>query len=952
MQRVLQKYRVIQNIAIQNIKCIWLAVCLLAACSSDDALEDVVLEVSSDAVDFANSAGAQTVKVSANVEWSHAVDESGSAWCSLSSSGENLSISVSENTEKSQRETSVLISAKNLSKRIAVRQLGWEPSILVSPDKFLSLPAIGATITFTVTANVEFTIGTPPSWMSQTSHIPQGNAMTTYKYSVAPNDLTAERSATITIADASSGSAGSAGSATISVSQAGKSSGQTGVVDDIKIPVASAVASSYQSSDESIEKSYDGNYNTIYHSAYSGKTYPITLTYNLTNADTLDYLIYTPRNSGANGLFKNVEILVSYKGAATTFVKEKDFDFKGLPSATRVSFEPALKNVAAVRFVVNSSMSDEGFAYASCAEMTFYKKSFGGFDPLTLFSDNSCSDLRAGVTREDIEACPNEFFKNIARYIYDDIYPREFRIAEFRAYPDPAEDAAVNKTGHYSKYDNPTGIAVEEGEELVVFAEGVQEGFPVSLKIQDLDGEEAQKNYFDRGASYPIANGVNKLTVANKGLAYVMYFRPDYLTAPKLKLHFASGTVNGYFDIQKHPTTAEWTRLLNAATFKFFDVLGTNVHLTFPTSYFRDYTQDRGVDLVNAYDRLMYLEWKFMGLLPEPDGYGNTAHSRIFRNRMYFAVMYGDGFMNATSYRTSYNANTLPTLCHPATILNEQGTSRDAIWGPAHEVGHVNQTRPGFKWQGMTEVTNNLHSIYVQINVHNNHTPKVNTRLQMESMRGEGGFVNRYEKAMNVYMVQKKPHNYNDADMDVFCKLIPMWQLHLYLTEVKERMGKGNNSFYADLYQEVRKDNATRTDGEHQLKFVERVCEITQLNLENFFTSYGFLTPVDITIDDYGDGRVTVTQAQIDATLQRIRQFIAPVGAKEFQYITDENVEMYKNGAGIVAYELREGSATGAIKRIYLNTKAPEALNVNRIAVPSGQKLYSVDVNGNRRLVD
>ena len=920
------------------------AASLLQACGSDDGLDSVVLDVSQESVDFVSSGGTSTVTVSANVEWRCAVDEAGSSWCSATSGGEVLSISVAENAAESVRETFVSVFAGKLGRRIAVRQLGWKPSILVTPTGFSSLPHIGADVSFTVTANVGVSVAGAPAWMSEVNVIRQGAAMATYRYSVAPNDSSAERSATLTIADTAPGSSCSA---TLTVTQQGRGgSGETGVVDDIKIAVARATASSTQPG-EGIEKSYDGDYNTIYHSSYSGKTYPITLTYHLTNADTLDYFIYTPRNSGANGLFGEVEVEVSYEGAATSFVKVKDFNFMGLPSATRVSFEPALKNVAAVRFTVKSSAGDEGSAFASCAEMTFYKKSLGGFDPLTLFSDNSCSDLRADVTMEDIEACPNDFFKSIARYIYDDIYPREFRIAEFRAYPDPSEDAAVNKTGHYSKYDNPTGIAVEEGEVLMVFAEGVQEGFPVSLKIQDLDGEAAGKNYFDRGASYSIANGVNKITVANKGLAYVMYFRPDYLTAPKLKLHFASGTVNGYFDIRKHPATADWTRLLNAATFKFFDVLGENVHLTFPTSAFRSYTRERGLDLVNAYDRLMYLEWKFMGLLPEPDGYGNTATSHIFRNRMYFAVMY-ESFMNATSYRTSYNATTMPTLCDPAKILNEHGNDRDAIWGPAHEVGHVNQTRPGFKWQGMTEDTNNLHSIYVQINLHSNYTPKVNTRLQMESMRGEGGFVNRYEKAMNVYMVQKKPHNYNDADMDVFCKLIPMWQLHLYLTEVKERMGKGNNSFYADLYQEVRKDNAARTDGEHQLKFVERVCEIAQLNLENFFTSYGFLTPVDIAIDDYGQGRVTVTQAQIDATLSRIRSYIKPVGANELQYITDENVEMYKNGAGIVAYELREGSETGPVKRIYLNTKKPEALNVDGIATPSGQKLYSVDVCGSR----
>jgi hypothetical protein len=931
---------------VKKIGYVLLALCLPRACSSDDGFESVTLEVSSESVDFLSSGGTQAVTVSASVEWRCAVGEAGSGWCSVTSGGDKLSVSVAENTERDVRETFVDVFAGKLSKRIAVRQLGLTPTILATPDKFPSLPAIGAEIRFTVTANVGVTITGAPDWMSELEVIPQGAAMTTYRYSVAPNPSSAERSDTLTIADTTPNSACSAA---LIVAQQGRSgSSETGIGSDVKIAIAGAEASSSQGG-EGIEKSYDGSYTTMYHSSYGGTTYPITLTYHLANADTLDYFIYHPRSGGSNGLFREVEIQVKYHGSAN-FIKQRDFDFMGTTGATRVNFEPALENVASVRFIVKSSMSDEGKAFASCSEMEFYKKNAVDFNFLTLFADRSCSELKAGITQAEIDACPNAFFRDIAGYMYRDIYPREFRIEEYRAYPDPSEDAAVNKTNHYSKYDNPTGIAVSEGEELVVLAEGVDDAYPVSIKIQDLDGEEAQANYFDRGASYSISNGVNKFTVANKGLVYVMYFRPDYLTAPKLKLHFATGIVNGYFDVQKHGATAQWTRLLNAASFKFFDVVGKNAHLTFPTSVFREYTRERGVDLINLYDRLVYLEWKFMGLLPEPDGYGNTTHSHVFRNRMYFVVMY-TSFMNATSYRTSYHVETLDDLCDPSKMLNEQGGAQDVVWGPAHEVGHINQTRPGFKWHGMTEVTNNLHSIYVQTNLHSNHTPKVNTRLQIESMRGEGGYVNRYEKAMNVYMVQKKAHNYNDKDMDVFCKLVPLWQLHLFLTEVKERMGKGNNSFYADLYQRVREDNTTRTNGEHQLKFVERVCEIAQLNLEEFFTSYGFLTPINITIDDYGTGTVEVTQAQIEATLTNIRKYVKPVGAKEFQYITDENVEIYKSGSGIVAYELREGSEAGDVKRIYLNTGKPEALNVSSISVPSGQKLYAVEVTGKRSLV-
>jgi hypothetical protein len=919
--------------------------CVLCTCckDKDEAIASPSLEVSAEAVDFLSDSGSQAITVSANVKWTYSVDEANSSWCSASADGDKLVVSVGKNSDQVVREASIQISAGALSKQIAVRQQGWGPSILVSPKRFSALPAIGANVEFVVTANVTFTITGIPAWMSavELPESPTGVSANTYRYSVAPNDLAAQRSATLVISNIAEGSACSD---SVLVTQLGSGSVSANIKSDIKIAVSGGEASSSQGG-EGIEKSYDGDYGTIYHSVYNGGSYPITLTYSLTGADVLDYIVYHPRQSGGvNGIFREVEVEVKFQGSQL-FTKKKDVNFRGVAGAVRVNFEPALENVAAVRFIVKSSVGDAGTAFASCAEMEFYKKNPDSFNPLTLFSDMSCSELKAGITQAEIEACVHPFFRNIALYMYQNVYPREFRIAEFRAYPDPSEEATINKTARYSKYDNPTGIAVEEGDTLIVFADGIGE-VPVSLKIQNLDGEAANENYYDRGASYSLTNGANKIVAGNKGLAYVMYFRTDYATAPKLKLHFATGTVNGYFDVVKHGATAEWTRLLSAATHKYFDVVGRYAHLTLPTDGYRTYTQGRGVELINLYDKMMLLQWEFMGLMPDPDGYGNTANSHTFSNRMYFVVMY-DGFMNASDTRTAYHVSTMSTLCSVAALLNETGNGRDQIWGPAHEVGHVNQTRPGLKWHGMTEVTNNLHSIYVQTHLHGNNDPLVNTRLQMESMRGEGNYVNRYEKAINRYFTTGRVHNSSQED-DMFCKLVPFWQLHLYLTEVRGIKGKGGNSFYADIYHEVRKDDAARTDGEHQLKFVERVCDKAQLNLEDFFSAYGFLTPMSETIDDYSQKKVTVTQSGIDATLVAIRKYPKPLGAKEFQYVSDENVEIFKSGVGIVAYELREGSEAGAIKRVYLNTKKPETLNPASIVVPSGQKLYSVDVTGSR----
>jgi hypothetical protein len=744
----------------------------------------------------------------------------------------------------------------------------------------------------------------------------------------------------------------------------------TGIADDIKIRVSDAIASSYQYREE-IAKSFDGDYTTMYHSVWTGVTYPITMLYDFSDVGALDYIVYHPRQSGTNGLFRKVDICVRYQGTGY-FIKVMEKDFLGDDAATRVDFEPALQNVAAVMFVVNSSVSDKGMAFASCAEMEFYRKPpdrFGhSFDPLSLFTDASCSDLKPEVGAADIEACPNPFFKSMAHAMRQGIYPRDFRIASYGAYPDPSEDAAINKIEKRSRFDNPTGIAVEKGEELIVFVSGMESDYSVRLKIQDLDGESKKANYYNNGASYPLSNGVNKITVDNAGLAYVLYFRSDYAAAPKLKIHFATGTVNGYYDSRQH-TEEQWSALLADASYKYFDVLGKSAHLTFPTESFREHTKARGRELIDLYDSLVYLEESFMGLLPEPNGYGYTAHSHPLRNRVYLVVIY-DSYMNAAAYRTAYNVGTMNAVCSVAALKNESGRDRDVVWGPAHEIGHIHQTRPAFAWLGMTEVTNNLHSLYVQTHLHGNHNPLVNTRLQAEPM---GEYVNRYEKAANQYFVEKPPHNH--PDMDVFCKLVPLWQLHLYLTGVAEKTGRHGAGFYEDVYQAMREDvgDAGRTNGERQLEFVKTVCRTAQLNLEDFFTSYGFLTPIDTIVFDYIRGEMKIAQQQIAPVLEYIRQWEKPEKSKEFQYITDENVALYKSGGAVtagtgtyetvfsvlgkftftggenvVAYELY--SSDGALKRVFLNTAAP----VQYFRLPSGMafadgdKVYAVGVNGDR----
>ena len=502
------------------------------------------------------------------------------------------------------------------------------------------------------------------------------------------------------------------------------------------------------------------------------------------------------------------------------------------------------------------------------------------FDPLSIFTDMTCTELKAGVTDEDIKACKVPFYKKIAQYLKASKYPKEFRIQEYKAYPHPDMMAATNKTSPYSLLDNPTGMAVTSGDELIIFV-GETNGASLQIRIQDLNRPD--DDGFNNTISYKLTKGINQFLVQKSGLIYIMYHTENYEIAKPIKIHIASGRVNGYFDSTKH-TSSDWIRLRKAATERYFDVLGKYAHITFPTKDFTAYTPD-GKALIDAYDKIVESEMMLMGLF---------KYNKIFKNRMYFNVTYR-GYMYATSYHTAYHADTMESLCDVDKLTSS------SLWGPCHEVGHCNQTRPGLKWHGTTEVTNNIMSMYLQNSIYNR-----NSRLQ-SSKQSEGN--NYYAAAWTNIIAAKQPHsvfkhNNTNSEFSFFTKLVPFWQLELYFGNVLgrtplEQADKGG--FYPDVYEYVRTNPDLATSGLQQTEFVYICSLVGQANLLDFFTKWGFLTPINASIDDYGSGHINVTQERIDEITRRVEELGYEKPQVALEYISDNNWEMYKNPQPVVA---------------------------------------------------
>ena len=850
----------------------------LSGCWDENEWESIpngaFLQVAETSLNFDSPATTYQLEVKCNEEYVVGYGNGLENWCTATKDElGDLTLNITENTEKDVRRGELYIKALSQTDTIPVAQLGWGKAILVS-ESVVNMSETGGEFDIDVTANVPYNFDFAGSdWVQETASASSRAYETvtkTHHFSVLPNKGEA-RNASITVDDVEGSE--DIGSATFTVSQKGLGSYEPGAPEtgnDIKVTPSSVTGMDGDwRPNRDYSKMIDGvavaGEDKGWLSNWQDPKYPKWFEFTFDEPQDIDYVNYI---ASYKGHFKKVKIEVytdvnvqRTAGYTTVFDGELAKNNSG---STRIDFNQPQAGVTKVKFTLEDSW-DTG--ECRCCEMEFYKKDPNTFDWTTLFANPACTELKSGVTEQDILSCEHSFYKNMAWYMYNDRYPREFRIADYKAYPHPDVQAKENKTTTYSLLDNPTGIQVAADENLVVMAD-LKGQESVKIRVQNLDtpGEDGFG-----GNEYAVKEGINTIKMKEKGLVYVMYHTADYETAPEITLHFASGKVNGYFDSQNPAHEGRWNELLSAAVDKHFDVVGKYAHLTFPTLNFVNNTRD-GKELIDTYDELVYNEQVFLGL---------EKYGRMFKNRMYFNVMYSDSYMYSTSYRTSYSAGTIDALTDPDKLRTTD------CWGPAHEVGHSNQTRPGLKWLGTTEVTNNITALYIQTTIFGN-----DSRLELQDF---------YNKAWNSLMVPGIAHA---QETDVFRKLVPFWQLELYYGKVLGRtptQQADKGGFYPDVYEYVRTNEDLETAGEQQLEFVYNCCVNAKANLLDFFGKWGFLTPVDTEIDDYGKGRLTVTQQQIDNLKARVEGLGYAKPDVALEYITDYMVDSYKNKDNVVA---------------------------------------------------
>ena len=522
------------------------------------------------------------------------------------------------------------------------------------------------------------------------------------------------------------------------------------------------------------------------------------------------------------------------------------------------------------------------------------------------FNDPLCTNLYPGINRGNLETVTNDYARLLVHNALSGIYTTRYRVGTFEPYQTIDSLKKELKTSGYDPYENPTGIYFTKGEKLVLFVQGIGQT-PVSLIIKSF-GKEQYKGEKYPESSYLLKNGINVIETKNRGNGYISYYTDSYQKAPKVKIHFAQACESGYFNIRRGDTNRDWEELLATAKSDIIDIITPRIHVAAPIEALQKDCPKEGLRLARIYDDVVRLEHEIMGLIlfnrePKNHQFARPVEGGIYADNIGAAIWHG-GFSSWAN------------------------PDKFGYWGFAHD----NQVRPGLKWGGTGEVTNNIYSAWVNFNMDN--LPNLEKRLgginEYKKLNG-GRFQCYLEEGVRQgknWMTQEGPDYFNsklqdrtvqDEDYngkktgevtipwknyDHFVRVVPMWQLLLYT----QAAGKSENA-YGKVIEGIRNypNEEKLTNGQLQIKFMRSFCDSTQINFLPFFEKAGILKPYNHYFRDYGDFWIKISQEMIDELKAYIAAKGYPEADKMINYINCYNWQVFRDSAKLQTNKVNAG---------------------------------------------
>ena len=545
------------------------------------------------------------------------------------------------------------------------------------------------------------------------------------------------------------------------------------------------------------------------------------------------------------------------------------------------------------------------------------------------FEDYACTTLKSNFTSMADEAL-RDTMKRLPSAIQDMAikvknnawakWEKEFRVAPFTAYSDPAYWADKLQMSAYGRQNGPTGIAADKNQLVYIYVDSnVPSGATLTVETTSTTSVWGT-------TSKTLTRGLNMIVSPEDNTQFYIIYKSfngsDISKYTPINIHIEGGRVNGYFDCTKH-SDADWVEMQNDKLFTapVIDVLGQYVHWHMNRAAVIRNTSKAVKPVMDIWDHIVARELDLMGLTKSeqyPDIY-EDIYPRKFNNRMECVSVTGDNYMYSTSYLTAYNESTLDVVLNYSKI----GAGDGSIWGPAHEIGHSNQG--AIKLVGTTEISNNLFS-----------------NMIVYSM---GKCTSRYWdiQEMQPYLADKlswlEIYKKNSEHETIGTMNRMFFQLYLYYHVLGY-----HPTFYQELFKKLRKDplvhptspSITYAKNDY-LKFAKFACQVAGQDLSEYFEYWGFFRPVsNITVDDYASWTVTATQAEIDQAKAAMKACGKPNGNIIF---VEDRVKTAYSDAGVAKTAFDDYSTTNCKNEMGQYTDYP--LNLE-----ASSYVYSVDATG------
>lgn len=486
------------------------------------------------------------------------------------------------------------------------------------------------------------------------------------------------------------------------------------------------------------------------------------------------------------------------------------------------------------------------------------------------FTDASYSELNSNYQgKSDAElstAMQNDglpkYLIDIALKVKNDTWNQEdkmskhFRVADYKVYSDNLKSPRLMGVGYgFGRLSNPTGIVVKSGDVVSVFCD---KNAPANteLKLEVVKDTEAQ------GTTYALTQGINIFSFSGAATLYIFYqtvgdnnfsiaTAPKLANCPDVKIHIEGGRLQGYFDITRNHTDADWAHM-REKLLKASDYLSVKTHnfvLCFHNKRTQDACPTEMVRTVKAWDNMAEWENNLMGYNDKHIPGLSSVHRNVYN---FFSK---DKYMGGSMMTALFGVQTLSG--NIAGHMDYRQMESDGVWGPAHENGHLRQNL--IYTLGSLESSCNLFS------------EDVVYHLGRSTQRGAFS-----TDIFNKYAEKKTWLDYQGNQITRM-----LYQLYLYF-----HVAGHDPEFYPKVFDALRESPMIQVQGQEvkgsqeYLHLARTMCKVANADLSDFFRVYGFFNPLSRR-QVYENGifwNIATTQDQINEALTEMQSYSKKLG--------------------------------------------------------------------------